>query len=59
MLDYNINKEFPPINYKFQRTALKNYTCENCGNEIHKKELYYEYKPNPTYDKRLNKKNLS
>ena len=46
----------PPINYKFQRRALKNYECENCGCEIHKNELYYEYKPNPKYDVKKHKK---
>ena len=50
MLNYSIDKEFPIIKYKFQRKARKNYICEQCGNEIHKNELYYEYKPNPIYD---------
>jgi len=32
----------------FQRVAMKNYTCEKCGQEIHRNELYYQYKPLPT-----------
>lgn len=32
----------------FQRVAKKNYTCEKCGQEIHKNEHYYQYKPLPT-----------
>lgn len=50
MLDFHIDKIYPPINYKFQRKARKNYICEKCGNEIHKNEYYYEYKPNPIYN---------
>lgn len=45
----------PPINYKFQRRAMKNYECEKCGEEIHKNELYHEYKPNPKYDPKTHK----
>ena len=32
----------------FERVAMKNYTCEKCGQEIHKNEYYYQYKPLPT-----------
>jgi len=30
-----------------QRKALKSYTCEKCGCEIPKGDLYWEYKPLP------------
>lgn len=49
-------KLYPPINYKFMRTATKQHFCEVCGVEIHKNELYWTYKPNPSYDKRTKKK---
>ena len=31
-----------------QRKASKSYTCEKCGCEIPKGDLYFEYKPLPT-----------
>ena len=31
----------------FERKARKSYTCEACGNEIVKGDLYLEYKPLP------------
>lgn len=52
----DLDKIFPPINYKFQRRARKNYICEKCKTEIHKNEYYYEYKSNPSYDKLLSKR---
>ncbi len=36
------------ITKKFERVAMKNYTCEKCGQEIHKNERYFQYKPLPT-----------
>jgi len=44
------------IKYKFRRVARKNYTCEMCGCEIPKGDVYFEYKP-IFYDK-YNKKSI-
>jgi len=40
---------YPKIKNKKQTAARKNYTCEMCGNEIHKNELMWWYKPRPIY----------
>lgn len=45
-----LNKVFPKIVYKKQTTAIKSYTCSNCGCEIHKNELVWWFKPRPLYN---------
>lgn len=37
------------IKYKFLRIANKTHICEMCGNEIHKNEHIWWYKPKPNY----------
>ena len=39
------------IVYKIQRTARKSHICEICGDEIHKGETIWWYKPKPEYTK--------
>jgi|GEM_PF-5809751 len=48
MRDQHQESQKGKIKNVFERVAMKNYTCEKCGQEIHKNELYYQYKPLPT-----------